>query len=1184
MENLATSAYYHAGFSGGFSIMIILLFSLRIFQANNIIILKAILGVTGQLINGKLHFDGYIYDKDKISGDLSYWHCRQYFKIRCLARATTTSNPSNSQASVIIIHRARQETRHNHPSILTEVNKSESNLKEIALEIDDVNIDLETTTTPMMIKEESKMEVDDSNLPSKLATKSEKLQNLTDGSELKRSSRLRVKREILVQVSDKYKGSTSAQLIGKHLFINGYIYSARQYAPNLIYWNCRGLKLKSCKATAITSNPITTNTMLMVRRGPEESKHSHPPSPVEVEEAELKAEKFEPKTNQRPPLQVTVVHPRPISRPTSEKISTGVKLEPKRLAPDRKKIESSKPVSNAGVPRLIDRKLCIDDYLYAKERQFPDRVQWKCSRYKKDRCLGRITTSVPSPRGKLIVLRGHDLSKHNHQPGTEDAIKAEKVVVEVEMKNKRNTNRQNTTNIQSSQTLTNTACSKSAEKAGMAKSTKSKLTSALTPRKRVISSTSNTGKPRLVGKKLCIDEYLYYKERQTSDKVHWKCYRYDKDRCRGRVTTSIPSSSGKLIVLGSDGLSKHHHQPSTEDIIKATKVVEVVTKNKRGTKRQKTTNIQHSLTPSNTSRSKSDETSGPAKSSKTKLTSSLTSRKRLTTSKNIQEVKKVGLLGDHRKYQQFLKTFSRNPIFSRENIIAAVKPFYSSNTGRVMAFAAILENREKVEADLKKLKKNPKVVMNQVDIDSLDKNGNGGITDNQESMDAERIEPVIASTGMELADIPPPTVISDHGRMTTRLIGKRLCIDGYICICQPRRYLNHQIQWDCRKCSSRICKAKAVTSNPVTNKILVVYKGPAESPHTHPPSIAEVEQSEMRATQILDGARPALQAVVFQPQSSLLRISNVEGSQKTDFIDDLELRPNDRSAVERSPELPKRRNGPSESVDDMTKCALSRDSVDSKNDVTNIYLIGKRLYIDGYIYSKSSDYGIGKIHWRCKRYWRERCLGRVTTSIPSESEKLTVLKGHDLSKHNHMPCTEDLDEAKELAASELGNRIINHSQKIIDNPSRNPSSKNHKYSASHKSNRKIGVTSSKLKLSCRSVSRRKAIVSKKIQGVKRLGLMNDHRKYQEFLTQFSKRPVFERQNILEALKSTYASRGSRTMAYATVLENREKIELDLKTMKDFSKVMTNSVGSNVSDDVEQKKTVGSTEDGHFLCF
>ena len=68
-------------------------------------------------------------------------------------------------------------------------------------------------------------------------------------------------------------------------------------------------------------------------------------------------------------------------------------------------------------------------------------------------------------------------------------------------------------------------------------------------------------------KKLCINNYMYFKERQIEDKIHWKCEQYQKTKCRARVTTV----GDKIFKT----LNEHNHLADAANV-EAAKICEEV--------------------------------------------------------------------------------------------------------------------------------------------------------------------------------------------------------------------------------------------------------------------------------------------------------------------------------------------------------------------------------------------------------------------------------------------------------------------------------------------------------------------------------------------------------------------------------------------------------------------------------
>ena len=72
-----------------------------------------------------------------------------------------------------------------------------------------------------------------------------------------------------------------AQVYDKKLTIDGFLYLRSKSKKDKTYWDCKRLRLKECKARAITGEFASGD--IMVLKGPRESPHSHPPNREECE-------------------------------------------------------------------------------------------------------------------------------------------------------------------------------------------------------------------------------------------------------------------------------------------------------------------------------------------------------------------------------------------------------------------------------------------------------------------------------------------------------------------------------------------------------------------------------------------------------------------------------------------------------------------------------------------------------------------------------------------------------------------------------------------------------------------------------------------------------------------------------------------------------------------------------------
>lgn len=77
--------------------------------------------------------------------------------------------------------------------------------------------------------------------------------------------------------------------------------------------------------------------------------------------------------------------------------------------------------------------------------------------------------------------------------------------------------------------------------------------------------------------------------------------------------------------------------------------------------------------------------------------------------------------------------------------------------------------------------------------------------------------------------------------------GNKLLLDGYVYVRSRAR--GDRVYWDCQRTKRKECQGRAVTNQPRPGEEIVVYRGPAESPHLHAPNQEEV--SAVRLTQTL---------------------------------------------------------------------------------------------------------------------------------------------------------------------------------------------------------------------------------------------------------------------------------------------------------------------------------------------
>ena len=72
--------------------------------------------------------------------------------------------------------------------------------------------------------------------------------------------------------------------------------------------------------------------------------------------------------------------------------------------------------------------------------------------------------------------------------------------------------------------------------------------------------------------------------------------------------------------------------------------------------------------------------------------------------------------------------------------------------------------------------------------------------------------------------------------------------------------------WDCQKLWQKECRGRAVTNDPQEGQVVIVHKGPAESPHDHAPNWEEV-----RAAALTQNLKRKVAANPGQPPTQILR-------------------------------------------------------------------------------------------------------------------------------------------------------------------------------------------------------------------------------------------------------------------------------------------------------------------------
>ncbi|KAJ8665031.1 hypothetical protein QAD02_006693 [Eretmocerus hayati] len=186
-------------------------------------------------------------------------------------------------------------------------------------------------------------------------------------------------------------------------------------------------------------------------------------------------------------------------------------------------------------------------------------------------------------------------------------------------------------------------------------------------------------------------------------------------------------------------------------------------------------------------------------------------------------------------------------------------------------------------------------------------------------------------------------------------------------------------------------------------------------------------------------------------------------------------------------------------------------------------LIGARLYISGYIYTKNHSDKRRRTHWECtrcrKKVESEKCRARAMT-LESPEGKPIVLRGPKESKHNHESTRAEVEEAEALA-------------KKRQEPQWKQAAKS---------------TSEFVKATLHRPDPQEKPVSETNEKINRIDFVKDPLMYRAFLEELVKKPGFDRENIMKALKVIYISKKSQLTAYEAIIENMARIKRDLEIL------------------------------------
>ncbi|KAJ8665086.1 hypothetical protein QAD02_006748 [Eretmocerus hayati] len=660
-----------------------------------------------RLIGKRLYIDGFVYEMNYLDHNGKvHWQCvrhRRECDVICDAKVIT-SDPSISE--YITLFEGLEESKHNHRPSLADREEAEEleamdtwKKKSEILSIDRDDPDYEPDP-------EAETSSDTSSQSDSDSLKSSETSDKDKSTRAARSSR--PKKSYHIKAVDYTSSQIPPIIIGNQLKIDQFVYmqvGASNYSSR-IYWRCVRYRSGECNSTAITSNPFA-NQELIVFKGPNESEHDHPPIHSDTQEFE-EAAKFVGK-KERPKSRIIG---KPVSKTDRKtvKMSTchrsilekcaenqGINNLKEVQQPSMEDRIHTPTVSSDGLlsstPKLIGRRLYLDGYIYSLHSRstIDDRNHWVCRRYHKtqNRCPARATTSDPAGDQKLIVFRGPALSKHNHSPSEDEIRESERIAI---FGNKRG---------RKPRIITQTSTDDNSNQ-HFADSFSDSFSSGVADT--VKNMNEDKSGTHLVGGsgKSSPKEIDQRPRKRHANKISRTCVEFERIKAEGTAKVTTSNHVKGLKLMGhrwGPEQSKHHHPPSLAELEDAKESVRL----ERRSNLRTITQTPISLSKNCKSDLKRSLVEAPSESE-----SSASSKKRSeVTNSNRGRRKGSSLMSNPSKYRRFLLRFLKNPVFDTRHVFAALGSLYTSDYGRVWAFAKILDHRRKIENDLEILKNDP---------------------------------------------------------------------------------------------------------------------------------------------------------------------------------------------------------------------------------------------------------------------------------------------------------------------------------------------------------------------------------------------------------------------------------------------------------------------------------------------
>ncbi|KAJ8665040.1 hypothetical protein QAD02_006702 [Eretmocerus hayati] len=609
-----------------------------------------------------------------------------------------------------------------------------------------------------------------------------------------------------------------------------------------------------------------------------------------------------------------------------------------------------------------------------------------------------------------------------------------------------------------------------------------------------------TGK--LIGERLFINGYIYTKSQvDERGRSHWKCVRYCKEieaeKCTSKAMT-IDSPKAKQIVLRGPDKSKHNHSPSREELEEAMNLA------------------KKNWNP------KSIQRTGPS------LKDAIAKIQQCSTTQYANSFRPPGRIRGRLNHRP--KPNDKYRIGSDHVLKGLKQPILTTLNHSIIPQEARLKSQEQVKA--KSHRPN---------------NENNNRCPERESTQNTTKKPDAKNESVTVAakDSTEPALQS-----TAKLIGNKLCISGFVYYgCSAGDLTRREkTYWKCarnnykKQSKYERCSARAVTCYS-PNGSLKVLKGPKESKHNHhQPSKTELDgilarwarrKRKSKKKQLdrlhLDQTRSNCVEQITQDKNFSALIENESSSSSEQGTITSLDRSNDQNDLSESCRTETRQ--PNSEDNTVTDCTCPGSGATNHRKMV-VRQIGKRLYIDGYMYGKVTKTNKGT-DWICRRFHNTnvtpKCEATARTIVRSPIEISFISGGPLESKHNHPPMTEEVEDA-ELLARFCGGE--NFTYQFVSRADSSMEIQDIIRKPCLQDKNEIGSNSEATDFSCNLESLR----------------------YRRFLIEFSEKPIFGKNSIIRALNASHDSRYNLQTAYDIIMKNREKIMKDLKNLKNDPRI------------------------------